>query len=904
MLPSDTLVIHNGTSASAPVLRKIGGSNVNQLPATILQNGIRGGSRLFVRFQVGTAGVPTPYDSAGFSIRWDIKPASYGKPRSAIVLQDTIFSLQPVLFSNASVGTLMQYSWDTDGNGTYDSAGATATRTFLVTAPQYRNICLVTYNCVGSDTVCKNVLFLPTTQKPTPRFDADKVQGFNTDTFRFMDKSLFGPSTWRWTFTPGTAQFLMGTTANSKNPMIRFTQRTKYTVKLVVTNMYGTDSLTKVDYINIGAYDQPQCISDINLADGSIGISRVRLETGIDTSINAYTPCFQIVGGNQAATMWRGKKHALTVNRPATTSPMDRKAWIDFNMDGVFSNDELVMNELNATNLFKTDTILVSETQLLGSTRLRVGVTYAGTTLNPSVTFLGVFRDYVVNFPRDTVKPITSLLGASTYYTEIGKPYVDPGILANDNIEGNISAKFQIIGSVDTSKVGPNYLKYIVRDLYGNVSDTLYRTVFVVLNQSGPSLTITGPSQVYVEVYNKYNEPGYVARNNQGIEISGQVIVTSNLDTSKLGTYSLNYSVTDAFGLSANGQRAVVVGDSTRPVVTPKANPTIHQVGTAIDLTKIVTVTDNYWTGSFITLTIQGSVDVNSVGSYYVSYVARDNSGNLSNLVMVEVKVQDTKPPVPILLGTNPLTWDVKTPFTDPWVDWTDNYWPKGTIDVKRRGAFNVNVLGEYTLWYVLTDPSGNKDSVSRVLKVVDRIAPQIDLLGINEVNLPRWAEYVDAPISITDNYYKDADMRSSLLTVNNLPLNSNNKPFGSGVGLFSVRYTVTDPSGNKSAEAKRTIKVLPEGPLGGEELVLFDRILSAYPNPSNGILQVKLADIQNNDVQLTIYDGLGKEVFVYQLEKTNVQAQELDLQNFSKGIYFMKIQSGDFVVTRKIQIN
>jgi hypothetical protein len=57
---------------------------------------------------------------------------------------------------------------------------------------------------------------------------------------------------------------------------MRFTQRTKYTVKLVVTNMYGSDSVTVTDYVNIGAYDEPQCLSDINLADGSIGISRVK----------------------------------------------------------------------------------------------------------------------------------------------------------------------------------------------------------------------------------------------------------------------------------------------------------------------------------------------------------------------------------------------------------------------------------------------------------------------------------------------------------------------------------------------------------------------------------------------------------------------------------------------------
>jgi PKD repeat protein len=908
MLPSDSLVIHNGTSATAPILRTIGGNNVNTLPLDILRNGIRGGSRLFVRFKLGTAGVPAGYDSAGFAIRWETLPPSYGAPVSRIQVQDTIFSLQPVVFSNTSTGVLMKYAWDTDGNNLYDSINGTVTRTFLVTAPYFRNICLVTYNCVGSDTSCKNVLFLPTSQRPTPRFDADKVQGFNTDTFRFMDKSLFGPSTWRWTFTPGTAQYLMGTSNTSKNPIMRFTQRTKYTVKLVVSNQFGVDSITKVDYVNIGAYDQPQCLSDINLADGSIGITRVRLQSGIDTAINATTPCFQIVGGTQAASMFRGSKHALEVVRPATTSPMDRKAWIDFNMDGLFTNDELVMNEMNAQNLTRIDTILVSNTQRLGSTRMRVGVTFAGTTLNPSVTFMGVFRDYVVNFPMDTVKPVMSLNGGTTVFTEINKPYAELGVTATDNIEGNISAKFETLGMVDNTKVGPNALKYIVRDLYGNVSDTLYRTVFVILNQTGPSLVLDSPSTVYVEVYNKFTEPGFTARDNQGNLINNQVIITSNLDTSILGTYSATYSVTDAFGLNVSRQRAIIVGDTTRPVVTPKSNPYVHQVGTALDVNSIVNVTDNYWPTSFITLTTQGggAVDVNKVGSYFVSYVARDNSGNLSNQVTVRIDVRDTRPPSLVLKGTNPMNWEVKTQFIDPGVTVSDNYWPAATVVVSKRGTVNVNVLGTYTIWYIATDPSGNKDSLMRTVNVLDRTAPVIDLLNVFTVNLPRWQVYVDPPIVILDNYNTDKEMRDNLLliTQNSLPLNLEGKRFGDVPGLFSITYRVKDLSGNQSKEAKRTINVLPEGGVGLTDVMNLDGFMSIYPNPSFGKINLRLAGSQSEPVEIMVYDMIGKLVHETQIQGNNLQANELDLTTQPKGFYLIKVQSGEKVFARKIQIN
>ncbi|MDP3929472.1 MAG: DUF5011 domain-containing protein, partial [Bacteroidota bacterium] len=506
---------------------------------------------------------------------------------------------------------------------------------------------------------------------------------------------------------------------------------------------------------------------------------------------------------------------------------------------------ELVMNEMNAMNLSRMDTVLVSNTQILGSTRMRVGVTYAGTQLNPSVTFLGVFRDYVVNFPMDTVKPTMSLVGGNTVYTEINKPYLDSGVMAMDNIEGNISAKFETIGMVDNTKVGPNQLKYIVRDLYGNVSDTLYRTVFVILNQTGPSLVLDSPTTMYVEVYNKFTEPGFTARDNQGNLINNQVIRTSNLDTSVLGLYSMVYLVTDAFGISATQQRAITVGDTTPPVITPKANPFIHQVGTALDLTTVVDVTDNYWPRSFIQLTPQGSVNVNNVGSYFVQYVARDNSGNVSNTPPVRIDVRDTKPPTLVLNGFNPMTHDVKTIFNDPWVTVSDNYWPAGTVVVTRRGTINANVLGTYNLWYVATDPSGNKDSILRVVNVVDRIKPRVDLLGVNEVNLPRWTEYKDAPVALIDNYNTDAEMRPFLTPINSLPTNVEGKPFGDGVGLFSVRYRVKDLSGNESDVVERIINVLPEGGVGLGDVINMDGFMSVYPNPSNGIFNLRLLSTQ-----------------------------------------------------------
>ncbi len=224
-------------------------------------------------------------------------------------------------------------------------------------------------------------------------------------------------------------------------------------------------------------------------------------------------------------------------------------------------------------------------------------------------------------------------------------------------------------------------------------------------------------------------------------------------------------------------------------------------------------------------------------------------------------------------------------------------------VVVTRKGTVNVNVLGTYTLWYIATDPSGNKDSLMRTVNVLDRTAPVIDLLNVFTVNLPRWKEYVDPPIIILDNYNTDKEIRDNLLlnTQNSLPLNTEGKRFGNVPGLFSIVYRAKDLSGNESKEAKRTINVLEANSLN--EVLNLENFMSVYPNPSHGKINLRLAATQVEQVNVMVFDMLGKLVQQSLLQGNNLQANELDLSDQPKGFYLLKVESGDKVFARKIQI-
>jgi hypothetical protein len=75
------------------------------------------------------------------------------------------------------------------------------------------------------------------------------------------------------------------------------------------------------------------------------------------------------------------------------------------------------------------------------------------------------------------------------------------------------------------------------------------------------------------------------------------------------------------------------------------------------------------------------------------------------------------------------------------------------------------------------------------------------------------------------------------------------------------------------------------------------------YPNPFNPTTKLKFALPKAGLTKLTIYDLLGKEVqtLIYGELETGYHEITFDASNFPSGVYFYRIQSGDFIQTKKM---
>jgi hypothetical protein len=77
----------------------------------------------------------------------------------------------------------------------------------------------------------------------------------------------------------------------------------------------------------------------------------------------------------------------------------------------------------------------------------------------------------------------------------------------------------------------------------------------------------------------------------------------------------------------------------------------------------------------------------------------------------------------------------------------------------------------------------------------------------------------------------------------------------------------------------------------------LSDKLL-IYPNPSNGLINIELDKL--NFYNISISNVLAKEVYNSTISAVNTT---LDLSNFDKGLYFVELNDGENIFTKKLII-
>lgn len=77
---------------------------------------------------------------------------------------------------------------------------------------------------------------------------------------------------------------------------------------------------------------------------------------------------------------------------------------------------------------------------------------------------------------------------------------------------------------------------------------------------------------------------------------------------------------------------------------------------------------------------------------------------------------------------------------------------------------------------------------------------------------------------------------------------------------------------------------------------------INLYPSPTNGPLNIKIEN-GTGPVLVEVFDMLGNLVENINLEKKGKGLYSLDLSSMNKGLYFVKIQTPNQFVTRRVTL-
>lgn len=80
-----------------------------------------------------------------------------------------------------------------------------------------------------------------------------------------------------------------------------------------------------------------------------------------------------------------------------------------------------------------------------------------------------------------------------------------------------------------------------------------------------------------------------------------------------------------------------------------------------------------------------------------------------------------------------------------------------------------------------------------------------------------------------------------------------------------------------------------------------FDQKISIYPNPSNGKFTINLSSFSGKNVELSVFDVLGKSIYRTSLTQ---ESNTLDLSFLASGIYTTVFSDGQNTTTKKLILN
>jgi Zn-dependent metalloprotease/plastocyanin len=368
-------------------------------PGTTFQQGAEGALDAALDLGYSCGDVVTAFATVGITLTCPGPPVAgfVGSPTSG-------GSPLTVNFTDQSTNSPTSWSWNFGDTGT--STAQNPSHTY--TTPGTYTVSLTATNASGSDTETKtNYITVLAPQPPVADFTASSTSISVGDSVTFTDTSTNTPTSWSWTFAGGTPG-----TSTAQNPTITYNTVGTFDVSLTATNAQGSDTETKIGYINVA--DKPYCTSSGGSQSYEYIAGVVVADLNNSSGASPYTDFTGLT-----AHLTRGDSASVSLTPGFVSSSYTEwwKIWIDYNGDHDFEDTGEEVFAGSGSSVV-TGSFTVPGTAPLGDTRMRVSMSYS--TYPPicgSFTY-GEVEDYTANISGGCQAPVADFSASATTITE------------------------------------------------------------------------------------------------------------------------------------------------------------------------------------------------------------------------------------------------------------------------------------------------------------------------------------------------------------------------------------------------------------------------------------------------------------------------------------------------------
>jgi hypothetical protein len=392
-----------------------------------------------------------------------------------------------------------------------------------------------------------------------------------------------------------------------------------------------------------------------------------------------------------------------------------------------------------------------------------------------------------VTVVADTEPPVITLTGGASINHQLGAVFVDPGVTANDNVDGEVGSRsslgFPSVGLMghwtfddgtpsDRSgnrRNGTNFGTpvYDAADIptplatLGGKSVNFTDGNHAIVIDTGGSQDVFNLPSITVSLWAKGltgNNASFISKegeNNRGWQIRRNG-TTKNIESV---WRVAGHDHTSTGDIMDDGQWHHIAASWDGRVRTVYIDGQINvqstAVGSIVESNRLLVIggkdnggygqpTASWYNGQMDDVAIYNralrpeevsaiasgaaGLNINTAGTYTITYTATDKAGNTSTTERTVIVADDPNKPVITLIGDNPINMEIGSTLTDPGVTVTD---ATGTLldasTVKVTRDILTDRTGENTIYYDYIDAQGRPaKTVSRAINIVDATPPSI----------------------------------------------------------------------------------------------------------------------------------------------------------------------------------